>query len=336
MTLTRRLGPHAMRTESGPSSLTHPIAPSDRSAARSPSAAPLPNAARDPSSVRETLEPTRMIGAALLAGWIGWSLLALWLLVRPRSWPADSTADLGGLLMWLIAGVLPLASIGRRRFLRVTIVALPVTAFLLLGHVGPILAVFTIALSGPAVAVALLLGRKVVKSEIESPGTSRRPAALPIPAQLPNIAVPQDSSSTLDAAGPSVPSDEEIAAGSDAEDLEESDEESIDEENIDDQEAERESLQRWTRYREAGAERIIGSAIVDLAPGEQTAWLHFPCWPPLPTVPRLTLSSDDPSVSLKGAQRERHGFRIEVRLPRPATFERRLTVEFVAEAEECA
>ncbi len=331
MTLTRRLGPRAMRSEPGPSSLTQAIG------ARGPSAAHPRVAVDEPIGVLEAFERKRMFGAALLAGWGGWSLLALWLSVRPRSWPADSTADLGGLLLWLIAGALPLASLGRRRSWRLSIAALPVTALLLLGHVGPILAVFAIALSGPAVVASLLLSRGVVSSSIDSPQSTRRPSALPNPGEPVTLSVRSDSAPFLDSAGTTVTSDEEVAEAGEAEeigaeDLDEGDE-ACDEEGVDDEHAGCESLQRWTRFREAGAERIVGSAIVDLAPGEQTAWLHFPCWPPLPSPPLLTLTSDDPSATLKGAQRERHGFRIEVRLPRPTTFERRLTVEFVALAE---
>ena len=89
-------------------------------------------------------------------------------------------------------------------------------------------------------------------------------------------------------------------------------------------------VQRWTRCVDDSLERIDGEAVIDFAPGQQTAWLHLPCWPPLGQLPTIEVSTDDSGARAKVTLAERHGFRIEIRLDRPLTFERQVRVTFRA------
>ncbi|MGE3243536.1 MAG: hypothetical protein AB7G28_18570 [Pirellulales bacterium] len=91
-------------------------------------------------------------------------------------------------------------------------------------------------------------------------------------------------------------------------------------------------LQRLTRSRSAdGVEAIRGELVAEFAPGDRIAILHVAFCPPFERLPTIEAKrSEGPSCDVKIGQILHQGVRLEVRLSRASTAERRATIEFAA------
>lgn len=93
-------------------------------------------------------------------------------------------------------------------------------------------------------------------------------------------------------------------------------------------------LQYLTRLRDSeGLESVNATLRVDFAVGQQSADAHLTFCPPFAEVPAVTCEqTEGASVSIRIAERQRYGTRLETRLPRPAPHAQSVVVQVHAAA----